>query len=494
MKNNKALNLKTKIVLGLGRVAHYVLKRMGYQASSTPGKWILALEKNILSILSKRTPILLVSGTNGKTSTVSFIVQFLKAQGFKVATNGSGANLKNGLTTTLALYDGKVDVFVLEVDEAALKACASELSCELLVLTNIFRDQLDRFGEMHQVFQLLKQGTEQLKPSYLLVNGDDPLLSHLDFPFLTLGEKRQEEHPLVCLSNKEHESFLSSMLCPSCSNLLNYHKQTIDHLGNFYCEACHYQAPTLDYAFDESRMPISQNLRLEKGSLEKMLETGQAYESVSSLCHLEGTYNAYNIVAAVAATDIFCQRIAPSLREKFPQFPSYTYESQVFSTTTKKMAELKSSFGRMERIPLEDGKSLCFLLVKNPAGYSQTLNILSKQQDIGAMIWGLNDKAPDGRDVSWIWDIPFENYSFPHTVPLHYVLGDRKLDLHLRLNYAYEGFSPVENETLIHFIQSAPQGKTIYLVCNYTAMLETRALLSKHFNFSSFWEKEGEKS
>lgn len=504
MKNKFSLDFKSRFVLSLGRLTYKILKRLGYQASSTPGRLMFALKKDILKNISSLKPILLVSGTNGKTSTVSFTVQFLKNQGFKVGTNASGANLKNGLLTTLALHYDKNDVFVLEIDEAALASCASALKCELLVLTNIFRDQLDRFGEMHQVLNLIKQGTEVLKPNFLLVNGDDPLLSYLDGPYFTFGQKREDESPLNCakekfqanmLEQKEHLAFLSTMLCPSCSHLLHYTHQTIDHLGAFTCPYCHYTAPELDYAFDEQRMAVTQHLRLEKGSFKKMLEAGEPYESISSVSHLEGTYNAYNICTAVAAADIFCERIVPKLKENCLDFPDYVYQKDHFSKLVKQVEALKPSFGRLERIPLSKNLSLCFLLVKNPAGFSQSLALLEKQKDVAAIVWGLNANAQDGKDVSWIWDVPFENFAFPQNIQQHYLIGERQLDLKLRLNYAYEKLNFSLEKELILWIEqlkqksySSPQ--SIYILCNYTLMLDTRAVLAKHFGFSSIWEKE----
>lgn len=507
MKVKKTLSLRAKVVAFLGKSIYKGLRFFGKQASSTPGLVMKKLYPNILKELAAEKPVLLVSGTNGKTSTVSFLAHFLRKQHFRVSTNASGANLLTGLLTCFAVCRNKTDLFVLEVDEATLAKEGKHLQAELLLLTNLFRDQLDRFGEMQEVLHFLQKGADEIKPKILLLNGDDPYLSSLKGNYLTFGKKREEAEndfsslPSCACSTEERkinqweEIFLQSRLCTDCGQLLQYQSQALDHLGNFFCSSCGRRAPSLHYSFDEKRMPISQNLRIEKGSFQEMLTQGKKYESISSLCFLEGTYNAYNICSAIAAMDLFCSQIAPNLSQKFNEFPAYQYHEDTFSLAVKETASLKASFGRLEKVSIKNEVELCFLLVKNPAGFGQALALLEKQKNIAGIAWGLNHQYADGRDVSWIWDIPFESYQPSTWTKEHYLFGERKSDLALRLAYAEENLFFSEEKDLISFIEKIQEKKRtqkecIYLVCNYTAMLKVREELALHFGFSTSWVKE----
>lgn len=545
--------------LAVGKLAYKCIRILGRQASSKPGALMLKLNPSILEDLARKQDLILVSGTNGKTSTTQFLTHLLKKQGLRVASNASGANLRSGLVTSLALNVGKVDVMVLEVDEAVLIKEVKKLPAKILLLSNLFRDQLDRYGELHYLYQSFQEVCQKGQFEHILLNADDPLLAALPFSsFFSENENSEnsskntskdmkEKQEKSTASNLAHKyryygmeatgspTCHESMLCPFCHQILVYEKQTLSHLGKFSCPCCQYRRPLTNYRVEMLKLDKGrQLLRMTKGNfiytlsdeeMEKVYFTKkEEMKEEQRLCPYEnsasafpqdifvayhegmrkkiqqrasnivstavafpllGLYNAYNALSAVAASDMY--------------FETKGIQAH-FLDQVKHLSSVQASFGRLERQKYQN-KELCFFLIKNPAGFNQALSFLMEAEDVGACVFGLNDQAPDGRDVSWIWDAQLECFQ-DSTYPLHLLdekkisfIGQRSFDMALRFSYAYpdKNFSSIEEEgegteNILQLLEVMEEGKCLYLFLNYTCLLQQREALAKKLGFSHIWE------
>lgn len=481
--------LKLRCMVALARAGAWIMHRLGRQASTLPGRFLLRLDKAVLAKLAAGKRILAVSGTNGKTTTVSLTAGLLRRSGLRVVSNATGANLQSGLVTCLALAPKDTDVFVLEVDEAAWGACAHELKPMSFLVTNLFRDQLDRYGELAHVFALLRKGVEAAHPDTLILCADDPTLLPLadaagdavilyyghNFP--PLDENEDSEN-----TKQGFSSDLESAICPRCNEKLRYREQTMAHMGLYYCPGCGEKRPRLDFAF--STNPKTGSLVFHLGSIEDLLRGGkQTYKEIACNFPLKGLYNAYNACAAVAMS-------YRALEQLNPGQPAPDYGKLIDG-----LREAKPSFGRQERfdLPGNEGKSLCLLLVKNPTGLEQGLSLLHEVNDLGAIVMALNSQPPDGCDISWIWDASIESYPLPDSSL--YLSGERRGDLALRLLYA--GVELGESQVAYHSLEAVkravkacPQNRCVYVLVNYTAMLNLRRALASTYGFSWEWTKE----
>ena len=416
----------------MGKVVSSISQSFGLGAGATwPGEIALRLSPNIFAEFASqlRKGIILVAGTNGKTTTSLMITQVLEKQGLTVVHNASGANLLNGIVSACiqeATWSGKlrVDYGVFEVDENSLpiviKSIKSAKSKVVIVLLNLFRDQLDRYGEVDviaekwqkslQSLESLDRKTRKMSDVTIIANADDPLIAHLGLhtklPVTYFGINDASKY----LAHMEHAT--DSIFCLNCGARLQYEGVYFSHIGIWKCPTCGEKRPNPTISEWKSPLP--------------------------------GLYNQYNTLAAVA--------VAKSLHLK-PTFKSF-----------------KPSFGRQEEIDI-DGNIIKIFLSKNPAGFNQSLRTVI---ELGArqLLLVLNDRIPDGRDVSWIWDVDFE------MIPKHVsvlVSGDRVYDLALRLKYA--GITYEIYELLEEALKRSHDNETLYILPTYSAMLEVRKRL-----------------
>lgn len=374
----------------LAKIISFLSKTLNLGSGATwPGEVALKLDPNILEKIAPKN-VILVAGTNGKTTTTLMIKHLL---GDKVITNASGANLLNGVVSSILISEN-YDWGVFEIDENTLPQVIKFIKdIKIIVLLNLFRDQLDRYGEVDAIAKKWKEALENFSGK-LILNSDDPEI-------VSLGNKNSLYFGLedTKLFQKNPEHAMDSQFCPLCGTRLSYTGTFYSHLGHWQCLKCGEKRP-------------------------KPQITTAEYS-------LEGTYNRYNSLAATAVAKIL--EISPNLSGFHP------------------------AFGRQEQIG-----NTKILLSKNPAGFNESLKtVLAKP---GPLLLALNDRIPDGRDVSWIWDVDFEmlqNYKFPV-----YVSGDRKLDLALRLKYAEVKFTLGENLNVS------------WILATYSAMLEIRKKLT----------------
>lgn len=418
--------------------------------STWPGHIALNFNKNIVKEIiekNKQLKVILIAGTNGKTTTATLLKFLLEKNGISTFQNKEGANLLNGIASTLICHadlSGKIheDVAIFEVDENSLPVVLENIQPTALMLLNLFRDQLDRYGEVHTIAEKWRKALEKLPVfTKLIVNGDDPLLSHI-------GEQRKDTTffgiSTKLMKGKDLTHDVDSIYCPVCSSRLTYSTIAYSHLGAYTCPKCSFSRPTtITYSVDQKEL------------------------------HLKGIFNLYNISGVLR-----------TLEEVF---------SLDLNALLPHLTQFKPAFGRQETLTYY-GKKIKLILSKNPAGFNQSIQALSEfpEKDKQIMVL-LNDRIPDGRDVSWIWDIDVEHL-FTNTSRI-IISGDRGFDMALRIKYAYDKEYSTEvinkhiyiyntvtvvdsiKKAFPYVIDNLEHGKTLFVLANYSAMLEAREII-----------------
>lgn len=404
---------------------------------------------------SKDYEVILITGTNGKTTTTNLIYNTLKESNKFVITNGTGANMLPGIISCfIEHYKFKKNnvhkYAVIEADEANVPLVTEFIKPKIITVTNLFRDQLDRFGEVYTTLNKILSGIKKAPSSTLVLNGDESLLGDLELPNETVyyGFKTSPE------ANKEIDINADSKFCKKCKNPYSYEFITYNHLGSFYCSNCGYKRPELDYSLDKiiSQSPSSSLVTID----------GNEYT-----INQPGTYNIYNALCAYSVSKIL-------------EIDNLTIFN-VFKSTA-------SSFGRQETITIED-KEVKIILVKNPAGFDQAINTISLDERNITTAFLLNDNYADGRDISWIWDVNFEKLS---KLNLNKVLisGIRLYDMAIRLKVAgipKDIFILCDNyDSLLESIKNRSTS-TVYVLATYTAMINFRKFLHKKGYIKKLW-------
>ncbi len=442
----------------LTRTALRLLHRGG---TALPGKAAMVFARNILAVTSQGMEVIMVTGTNGKTTTSRMLEHALTENGHVCLANKSGANLLSGVTaefTANATWFGKPKTHyaVIECDEGALKQVAPLVKPKVIVVTNLFRDQLDRYGEVMHTLDAIRTGVKLTPESILCLNADCSLTASLaqdvSNPVLYYG--------LNMPTGDQQERIISDARhCIRCGTVYQYHYHTYAHLGDFYCPNCGYHRPAPAVAVTEVVHMTPQ------GSTVRMDIEGQQQEVQIGIPAIYNVYNAAGAVAAYGAFGLPRQEILRSL------------------------AGVHSCFGRMETFDL-DGVTIQMILVKNPAGCNQALEYLASLEEPFEAVFCLNDRTADGHDISWIWDADHEKICTKKEVTDIYVSGDRAEDMQLRLKYAGAAEERIhlekDNQKLLeHFRQSKVP---IFILPNYTSMLALRAVLSEACGKTEFWK------
>jgi len=407
----------------------------------------------------------IVTGTNGKTTTARLLRGIVRAAGLRVVANRAGSNLMRGIAAALAdsaNLDGSLPssgrcIGVFEVDEATVPEAASALAPRLILFTNLFRDQLDRYGEVEHVAAVWRDAVGALGDSATVVlNADDPSVASLAQAIVGRAILYGVEDTSRGLDRLEHAA--DARWCSACGAELAYATVFYGHLGHWRCPACRVTRPP-------ARVVAT---RIEPEAEGTRLTIVMPDGEVSALLPLAGLYNAYNGLAAVAAA--WALDIAPDAAQR-----------GLDSST--------AAFGRQERLMVA-GRRVEVILAKNPAGLNEVLRTITAdgaQKDVALF---LNDDIADGRDVSWIWDVDFELLA--GKVRSLTVSGRRAWDMALRLKYAgLDSLSGVEEDAaaaLRRALKATPQDATLYVIPTYTAMLKVRELLARWARQPSFWE------
>jgi UDP-N-acetylmuramyl tripeptide synthase len=465
------------------------LRLLGRGATTLPGRVALKIYPQILSELSKDRDIIVLTGTNGKTTTTHMVAGILKARGYTVITNVSGANLATGITTTMiegisirsrAEKAGGKTVYIIEADEAAFAKISGQLNPRVCVVTNLFRDQLDRYGELVHTQALIAKGLDSTT-AQILLDADDSLVAALErgrderVSFFGMDESSMTRNTVTNpLKSGLSETTADASYCSFCQTKYEYRARSFGHLGAFYCPSCGYSRKVPDFAVSYS---------VPSGTGKGPADTGfpvtltYAGESVTVALPIPGIHNFYNLAAAVASCVLFGQKCGDT--------------GLTFAGCAKEAENLLPAFGRMEKIPVGT-KSVCLLLVKNPVGLERTLSFVSDASDAGGMYLLLNSNDADGKDVSWIWDVDFESRTYPEKV---FVSGERYGDMYLRLAYAGIDKDRMQaqpmsrcGDLLEEALTQCPDGKCLYILPNYTAMLALRKIMVKRYHLREFWK------
>ncbi|SUO91511.1 Mur ligase family protein [Streptococcus uberis] len=429
-----------------GKTAQTLLKSMG-RGSTYPGKLALQFDKNILDTLAKDYEIVVVTGTNGKTLTTALTVGILKEAYGQVLTNPSGANMITGIVSSfLTAKKGKSGkkIAVLEIDEASLPRITQYIKPSLFVFTNIFRDQMDRYGEIYTTYQLIIDGAKNAPEATILANGDSPLFASKELvnPVKYYGFNTEDHEPQLAHYNTE------GILCPKCQAILQYRLNTYANLGHYICLNCDFRRPKLDYQL--SALTKTTNVS------SAFVIDGQEYS-----INVGGLYNIYNALAAVSVAEFF--GLSPE---------------QIKAGFEKSRAV----FGRQETFSIGN-KSCTLVLIKNPVGASQALEMIKLADYPFSLSVLLNANYADGIDTSWIWDANFE---LIHEMDITEINagGVRHSEIARRLRVSgYDSSKISEKESLEEVMQAIEkqESKHAYILATYTAMLAFRELLaSRH--------------
>ncbi|MCH3904140.1 MAG: Mur ligase family protein [Lactobacillus sp.] len=440
------MNFSTGLAKVAGKSSYWFLHNILKGGTSFPGKLALKIDPQILENLSKHYETIIVTGTNGKTMTTALIANIFRQVYGDVLTNPSGSNMQQGIVTAfLGHHDrSRKKIAVLEVDEANVYLVAKWLHPKAFVLTNIFRDQMDRYGEIYTTYDKIVKGIKEAPEAALIINGDANIFERAELPnpkiyygFSTPEDKMQAD--LRAAVNTD------GVLCPKCDHILHYHQISYASLGNYFCPNCGFHQPKLNYAVNKISKQTPDAVEFEIDHHPFSLQIG-------------GTYNIYNALAAYAT-------------------------ARTFGVSEDEAAEAlrasKRVFGRQEIIDYQ-GKKINLILVKNPVGLNQVLSLLNTEHDDYTLAALLNAHHADGIDTSWIWDADFEAL---HKEQIKHVLvgGERYHDMGFRLEVA--GFDPgkmitaPDDQTLLRQLAAAPT-KKIYILATYTAMLALRQTLA----------------
>jgi lipid II isoglutaminyl synthase (glutamine-hydrolysing) len=462
------VDFRLGLAIAAGKASALSIRRLGRGGGTAlPGVVSNQVDRDILDKLAARVPggCIVVAGTNGKTTSSRILAEILERSGLGVIHNRSGSNLVRGITaafTEQVSLSGQPagQIAVIETDEAALPEIVQRTRPRLIVLLNLFRDQLDRYGELDSIARSWQETLNKLDPSQtVLINADDPSLAAIseDTPArrLTFGFQ-QCEHTLDHLPHAA-----DAAVCRRCGASLTYDELYLSHLGAYRCEQCGYQRPDLDYGATDIQLN-----GLDSGGLN--LSHGD--EQIALDASLPGLYNLYNVAGAAAS--------ALTLG-----MPGWVVQAGV--------GEFKAAFGRIERVEVEN-RHLVLVLIKNPTGFNEVLRTIAMSDMTDPVLIIINDLDADGRDVSWLWDVDAEHLADVEA-PL-YTAGIRSGDMAVRLKYAgiaNERITPLGDldSGIDQFIQAVPEGRTAFILPTYTAMLRLRELLHQRGVVQMFWEQ-----
>ena len=439
------------------------LRRGG--GTTLPGDVARWIDPQILTKLSRSLAegTVVITGTNGKTTTAALLRHILEAQGKQVVANQAGANLIFGVTAAMVnrtSWSGELpaNIGLFEIDEASLPRLVQEIAPGAIVVTNLFRDQLDRYGELEttaaHIRRALTQGPEGVTA---VLNADDPMVAALG-----------DDLPRVIYAGLDDPSLLQPELshgadakfCPRCGSPFIFEGVYFGHVGHYRCPRGDFTRPSPDIRATSIAIEGMERMRLQvtDGNQRADLEVP-----------LSGLYNAYNVILALTAANAMgvpLAKAAAALRDFTP------------------------AFGRMERTTV-DGREAVLLLAKNPTGFNEVLRTAIQFGKASSFLLALNDRVADGQDVSWIWDVDFEQLK---DVAQHVVVsGDRALDLRVRLKYAEIPRDRIEVVTdwrraLKRAAEATPASQTLFVLPTYTAMLELRAVLTRKGALRPYWQ------
>lgn len=442
------------LALCAGRILRFISLKSGRSASALPGGVALMIYRDFLQDICEGRELIMVSGTNGKTTIVHTLSELMRAEGREVFANDSGANMQDGLASSLLARRGEIKaakkpLFIFEVDEAWFPRLTRYLKPQVCIVSNFFRDQLDRYGELDHTRELIRKALEQCpEHTKFVLCADDPLCASLS----EAGKARSRFFGMdvQAMQPFQDDLLLESRRCPICGDDLTHSATAYAHLGEYHCVHCGFTRPVPDFSF----FPDA-----EEGAegLARFHSSGE--EGCTLRFGIPGLHNLYNAAAAVLGA------LQLGLKQ---------------ASWKQVLPEVMPVSGRMEKQKLK-GRDLSIILIKNPVGVEQAISYIKSDKQIKALYFLLNDREQDGCDVSWIWDIDFEDLASELLEQVKLILfsGSRAADMALRLIYAgvdenkLRVFDTVD-EALLTAVKGLEADEKVAILPNYTAMLHLR--------------------
>ena len=439
-----------------------VLSRVSRRGGGTtfPGDVARAIDPSVLRKLARelRAGAVVIAGTNGKTTTARLVSTLFEGLPARVIANRAGANLIFGATAAAvagAGLDGRLraEWGVFEIDENSLPMAVEEIRPRAVLVGNLFRDQLDRYGELEATAKTIQRALDTLpEGARAVLNADDPRVGEIGLGLKTPPLWYGLEDPALDLGRLPHAA--DATTCPRCGSSLDFKTVYLGHEGIYACPRGDFARPKPAVAGRQVRLEGLDRVAMRVDRVELELPLG-------------GLYNGYNLLAAYSVG------LAVGLT------PAYMAE---------RLRQAVAAFGRLERFQA-DSKRLTLLLAKNPAGFNETLRNSLLLAGGRRFLIAINDRIADGRDVSWLWDVDFELLG-GRAIQI-VVTGTRAHDMAVRLKYGAvsggERPQPNLERALDSFLEGLPDGEDGYLLCTYTAMLELRAILARRGWVRPYW-------
>lgn len=440
------MRVRRLIAVWAAKIVSTACRLSGRQGVTFAGKVALKLDPDILRDLAGqvREKIFVVCGTNGKTTTNNLLCSAIESEGKKLVCNHTGSNMLAGVAAAFVLAaknTGRLDAdcACIEIDEASTVRIFPHFKPDFMVLTNLFRDQLDRYGEIDTTMDILKRAMQMAPEMTVIVNGDDALSAYLAMesgnPYKTYGITEQ------VFADQNEDEIREGRFCKRCGAKLEYEFYHYSQIGKYHCPSCGFERPAID--FDASNINMSDGLQFD-------------VDGRHIAASYRGFYNIYNILAAYSAG-----RTAGLELGRFDEVLSH----------------FNPQNGRMEHFQI-DGTDIILNLAKNPAGFNQNISAVMEDKKEKDIIIVINDNAQDGTDISWLWDVDFDRFA-DESIRSITVSGIRCQDMRLRMKYV-----DIPSE-LIGDVKTALESrirdgcKNLYVLVNYTALFSTRSLLEQ---------------
>ena len=454
------------LAVAAGKVTAATIRRLGRGGGTTlPGRVSARIDGRALEKLSSRlaSGSILVAGTNGKTTTSTLLRTILVEAGTSIVANSAGSNMVGGLTAAVVARAGvggaaNAEAGVFEVDEASLPAAVAAISPRLVVVTNLFRDQLDRYGELESSSAAISSALAALpSAATALLCADDPRVAAMGEGLRARVVYFGLEDPGAAEAVVPHAA--DARFCPRCGRPFTFERVYAGHLGHYRCPAGDFARPAPDLR--------ATAITFDGLDAQAITLSGAGFDDTLLEVPLSGVYNSYNILAAAGAAALF--GVAPS-------------------EVARAVRTFRPAFGRLEKVDIE-GRSVRLMLAKNPAGFNEVLRASRVLGGGRKFLVALNDRIADGRDVSWIWDVDFELLSDAESIV---VAGDRALDMCVRMKYA--GLDPgriavaeAPGAAIDALLANSAPGDEVFVLPTYTAMLDLRAEMASRGYLEPYW-------
>lgn len=437
--------------------------------TSLPGMIARRIDPNVLKSVvgASKAKKIVITGSNGKTTTARMTAAIADAGGRRVSQNRTGSNLLQGVTSVAVNFAdmfGRLDrdVLLFEIDEATIPLAVPEIQPDVVVITNIFRDQLDRYGELYAVARALNKMLESLpETSSIILNGNDPQVANF-------GSNAKAKRIFFGLETTEvgtpvPEQSADIIRCIHCDSDFIYEVAYMSHLGIYRCPECGYTLPPLDVAVTSVSLapdgegPSHIKLRTPKGEMKLEIP-------------LPGLHNVYNAAAAIAAATA-------------AGFPLDKVQSA--------LSNIRTAFGRLEKIQAGD-KTIYLSFVKNPTSFNLILRLIAQHPGKKHLLLAVSHTVVDGEDFAWLWDVDIEEIA--DTVLDVVCSGNKPEELAMRVKYAE---IPIDKITLIpdretaldEALKNVDPGGTLYIMSGYTPTQELRRIMQKRGWVKHFWEE-----